>query len=167
MSDEIKEFYKKTLCHSGIKGMKWGIRRFQNDDGTLTDEGRARYSVKGESDEDTINRVRSEELRNESSAIGDAGKIASSTASTIPTTGKTEHPDYSNITDDDLRNRVNRLSMEENYARLKGESHYIKNGKDRAREILQTIGSVLGIGATAVGLYATIKKLRSGSSGKK
>lgn len=31
------------LSHHGIKGQKWGIRRFQNDDGTLTPEGRERY----------------------------------------------------------------------------------------------------------------------------
>ena len=33
------------LYHSGVKGMKWGIRRYQNADGTLTEEGRARYGV--------------------------------------------------------------------------------------------------------------------------
>lgn len=31
------------LIHYGIKGQKWGIRRFQNEDGTLTEEGKARY----------------------------------------------------------------------------------------------------------------------------
>lgn len=32
------------LIHAGIKGMKWGVRRYQNDDGSLTDLGRKRYS---------------------------------------------------------------------------------------------------------------------------
>lgn len=32
------------LAHYGIKGMKWGIRRFQNPDGTLTAAGKERYS---------------------------------------------------------------------------------------------------------------------------
>lgn len=32
------------LCHWGIKGMKWGVRRYQNPDGTLTAEGKIRYS---------------------------------------------------------------------------------------------------------------------------
>lgn len=31
------------ICHHGIKGQRWGIRRFQNSDGSLTDEGRRHY----------------------------------------------------------------------------------------------------------------------------
>lgn len=31
------------LSHHGIKGQKWGVRRFQNKDGSLTNEGRSRY----------------------------------------------------------------------------------------------------------------------------
>lgn len=31
------------LTHSGIKGQKWGIRRFQNPDGSLTEAGKRRY----------------------------------------------------------------------------------------------------------------------------
>lgn len=31
------------LCHHGIMGQKWGVRRFQNADGSLTAAGRDRY----------------------------------------------------------------------------------------------------------------------------
>ena len=31
------------LYHHGIKGQKWGIRRYQNPDGSLTDAGKRRY----------------------------------------------------------------------------------------------------------------------------
>lgn len=34
---------RNELYHHGIKGQKWGIRRFQNSDGTLTAEGKERY----------------------------------------------------------------------------------------------------------------------------
>ena len=32
------------IAHHGIKGQKWGIRRFQNADGTLTEAGRKRHN---------------------------------------------------------------------------------------------------------------------------
>ena len=34
---------EEELYHWGIKGMKWGIRRYQNEDGSLTAEGKKRY----------------------------------------------------------------------------------------------------------------------------
>lgn len=34
-----------TLSHHGIKGQRWGVRRFQNPDGTLTELGKDRYGV--------------------------------------------------------------------------------------------------------------------------
>lgn len=38
------------LYHWGIKGMKWGVRRYQNKDGTLTPAGKKRYADDGGSD---------------------------------------------------------------------------------------------------------------------
>lgn len=40
MSDFLEHTY---LCHWGILGMKWGVRRYQNPDGSLTEAGRQRY----------------------------------------------------------------------------------------------------------------------------
>lgn len=43
MSEYYITKYDCYVSHSGIQGMKWGIRRYQNEDGTLTPEGRIRY----------------------------------------------------------------------------------------------------------------------------
>lgn len=36
----------ETITHHGIKGMKWGVRRYQNPDGSLTAEGKKRYGTR-------------------------------------------------------------------------------------------------------------------------
>ena len=36
--------YSNELYHYGVKGQKWGIRRYQNEDGSLTEEGKKRYN---------------------------------------------------------------------------------------------------------------------------
>lgn len=43
------------LMHHGIKGQKWGVRRFQNPDGTLTDAGKNRYYTKDKYGRDVLN----------------------------------------------------------------------------------------------------------------
>lgn len=37
--------YKSYIAHYGIKGMHWGIRRYQNSDGALTNAGKIRYKA--------------------------------------------------------------------------------------------------------------------------
>lgn len=54
-------YYKSNgdgLCHYGIKGQRWGVRRFQDEDGSLTPAGKKRYD-----DDNDKKRVESPEER--------------------------------------------------------------------------------------------------------
>ena len=46
MSNDYRAYVEcdyNSIYHHGVKGMKWGVRRFQNEDGSLTPEGQRRY----------------------------------------------------------------------------------------------------------------------------
>ena len=203
----------RELYHDGIKGMKWGIRRYQNYDGTLTEEGRRRYNKNYDDDraEDslptkdkdgnyyytnkqgkkTLYKTRSEQLSDteltdlnrrvqqenklaaETSdayeykgpkadqALRDASRMAKDIADALPKgNGKVIKKDYSYLSDQELRDRINRLQLEDNYGRLTGDTKYVKSGSEKTREMLQTVGSVLAIAGSAVGLAYTIRKMR-------
>lgn len=56
-------YWSDDLYHHGIKGQRWYVRRFQNQDGSLTEEGRKRYSKserKIQKDEKALLRTMSE-----------------------------------------------------------------------------------------------------------
>lgn len=61
---------EKELLHWGIKGMKWGVRRYQNKDGTLTPAGKKRYNAEME-------RLRNEEkiLKNKEATRAKLAKL--------------------------------------------------------------------------------------------
>lgn len=48
------------ISHYGIKGMRWGIRRYQNKDGSLTQEGKRRYNKSEDAEE--VERIRKKKI---------------------------------------------------------------------------------------------------------
>lgn len=53
--------FNDELYHDGTKGMRWGIRRYQNKDGSLTEEGKLRYRRLSEKNE--IKKIKAETKR--------------------------------------------------------------------------------------------------------
>lgn len=67
--------YELQLYHHGIKGQKWGIRRFQKKDGTLTSAGKKRYS-----DDKSTKQTRYDKLYAKYKTLGYSDKEAAASA---------------------------------------------------------------------------------------
>lgn len=69
---------------------------------------------------------------------------------------------YRDISDDELRKRVNRMQLERTYGDLTGDAVYKQTGKEKTREYVQTIGSLLGIAMSALTIYKFLQRKKNG-----
>ena len=150
--------YPDELYHWGIKGQKWGIRRYQNEDGSLTVEGKKRYKV------NSVNEYRQRQFNAGKSISESAGNIAGKASDIIRKQKNKESYKVDNkikkMSDDELRKKINRIQMERQYAMLTSSDR--TSGKEKALEILETTGSVVAIIGGTLGIAATIRSLMAG-----
>lgn len=120
------------LQHHGIKGQKWGVRRFQNTDGSLTAEGKKRYSVSDY--QQAIDKTKT------------AGKIVNEAKTLNNTVKKLNDPaaerrirkSAAEMSDIELQKRVQRLNMEDNYTRMMLHRENLERGRtfvDKALDV--------------------------------
>lgn len=143
------------LYHHGIKGQKWGVRRFQNYGGGLTAAGRLRYKVKGAVEKAKSNHAAKKEEKARIKQIEAERKKP-----------------VKYLTDDELRRRNARLQAEENTIKLekrlselngetvhKGESFISKAMKEAVipaalesgKEVLKSFIKKRGLDALGLG----------------
>ena len=131
------------LCHFGIKGQKWGVRRYQNEDGTRTLLGKKRRSKR-----DRLRDISDADLRK----------------STDP---KVIYANRDRLSDQELQARINRINMENNLSRMskgRSRSSEFKNKvldktiESASQEIAKEIGKGAAKAAmAALGGYAAAK----------
>ena len=106
------------LYHHGIKGMKWGVRRYQNKDGSLTSAGKKHRSL-GEVVRDyRTNKKRKASLEKARQTKAANKKAAEERAEALKK-GKIKAKD---MTPDELRDRIARMELEKSYERLLDET---------------------------------------------
>ncbi len=121
------------LKHYGILGMKWGIRRFQNKDGTLTSAGKKRYRERSKTD-------KTDKMHEDYKKAHTPKSIKS-------------------MSDAELRNRLNRLQMERQYSQL--SSSNVSKGRDYVQKIIKAGTTVTAVTTTALTLYNNVNKIKS------
>ena len=167
------------LRHHGIKGQKWGVRRFQNSDGSLTAAGRKRYGdgessydygkdsggrkvvrvSKGSSVEDYQNAIKKtkaagESVENIRKFNNDVKRIKD------PAMEKRIRKSTEQMTDKELQQRVNRLNMEDNYTRMMMHREQLKQGEDYVNRVLDVSAVALRGATTALTIALLVKQLK-------
>ena len=168
-----------TLYHSGVKGMKWGVRRYQNEDGTLTELGKRRVSRynEGRKDNKKLNEDKmtkeektviaenfvSDDIKNTKKTLDDSRNAISNIKNIvreIPT--KRERLDLSNMSDQELREQINRERLEREYNDLFSKPSRTEKAKKITLDIINGIGMTLAVGTSAVALASAIYNLKIG-----
>lgn len=165
------------LEHHGIKGMRWGVRRYQNKDGSLTPRGKKRYDrdIRDNLAKKKDNRIdtshpdpnrwaredleRSKKIVDTSSAM--VRQLKSMESETRPKP-KRKSMDLSNMSDKEMRDRINRELLEQQYQKLfsEVEEPKISKGRECVMNVLSVAGDALVVTGSALGIALSIKELR-------
>lgn len=108
--------FSPELYHHGIKGQKWGLRRFQNPDGTLTPLGKIRYA--GEKVGEVGKKV--------GKAVANETKII---AKNKMDEFKMRHPVF--VNNEELSRIKQRVDMEKSIAQARADTRKLNSSKTR------------------------------------
>lgn len=168
-------FFESTdfLCHWGILGMKWGVRKYENPDGTLTEAGKKRYAREKEknanerdknkklSDKQVVDVERwvTEDYKGNKRVAEEASNLARNSSNLVSNI-KVKKPkmDLSKMSDKELRDRINREFLEKQYNDLFNKSNKAR-GKEMVSNVLSTVGNVLSVAASALGVAISLRNL--------
>ena len=158
---EWKYIRTNELQHHGIKGMKWGIRRFQNTDGSLTSAGRKRYNNGKETTVEDYQKAL-DRVKTASSSV-DAIRRVNSEMNQVkdPTMERRIRKNASQMSDKELYEKVQRMNVEDNYTRMMMNRERLERGESFTNKALDVSAAALRGATTALTIALLIKQLKS------
>ena len=167
-----KQYRIDELVHHGIKGQKWGRRQYQNKDGSLTPAGRERYGSKENFEKQYLTEQKA--AMNAVKKASDEGVKTARAGRELEaerTRKKQRKADKAleeatrekarQMSDQELREAVNRLNMEENYTRMIQNRERIDVGESAVTKILDGTMKGMTLASTALAIALAIKELRN------
>lgn len=155
------------LVHYGVKGQKWGRRRYQNADGSLTPAGKIRYG--DDATPESINKQQTNELKLKKHMADKAAKDAEGISREMKESRRKKEREAVDkqvreqaykMSDKELRDVVNRLNMEERYAQVMRDRAYIDTGRTKTEKFLDFSASALSATASALTIAIMVKELK-------
>ena len=136
----MSEFY-----HHGVKGQKWGVRRYQNKDGTLTSAGRKREDEKNKNPSfiSTTARFGKNLIKNPRDSVNLAAKLSKAvwnnpagamtySAKNLPTLALSRNSEFTKVLNshmDSINNDMSKISI--------GVDFFAKHANDTVDDILK------------------------------
>ena len=140
------------LEHHGIVGQKWGVRRYQNRDGSLTSEGRKRRGLRENGGESKLKKaVRKAKERSAVKKEENAAEKHESLKKYVRNHPKALYKNRYKFSEDEINKLVEEINFDKKLKDVKDQAW--QRDWDKVRAISTNLGTIKTLAENAKGIY--------------